>query len=195
MFGIGGFEFLIIVLFGFLIFGPEKLPSMAKTLGKAIAKFRDAQEDMSEKLKTQNIIDKDSDEPFKNPLDVLESVANVGKGSNSDQTSKDGQNDKDSKLNSAHKGSADKDAESASGTSDTQDTDVKDMPKAESFAARKAKYDAERQARIKAQKEQAQKEEKEKLQAEKAMAEKASNPKTSVSSKRASEAADSKEAN
>ena len=44
MFGIGGFELFLILLFGFLIFGPDKLPAMAKTLGKAIAKFRNAQE-------------------------------------------------------------------------------------------------------------------------------------------------------
>ncbi|MEF2672829.1 twin-arginine translocase TatA/TatE family subunit, partial [Adlercreutzia sp.] len=42
MFGIGGFELFLILLFGFLIFGPDKLPAMAKTLGKAIAKFRNA---------------------------------------------------------------------------------------------------------------------------------------------------------
>ena len=40
MFGIGGFELFLILLFGFLIFGPDKLPAMAKTIGKAIAKFR-----------------------------------------------------------------------------------------------------------------------------------------------------------
>ena len=35
MFGIGGFELFLILLFGFLIFGPDKLPAIAKTLGKA----------------------------------------------------------------------------------------------------------------------------------------------------------------
>ena len=29
MFGIGGFELFLILLFGFLIFGPDKLPAMA----------------------------------------------------------------------------------------------------------------------------------------------------------------------
>ena len=33
MFGIGGFELFLILLFGVLIFGPDKLPAMAKTLG------------------------------------------------------------------------------------------------------------------------------------------------------------------
>ncbi|MEE0704843.1 MAG: twin-arginine translocase TatA/TatE family subunit, partial [Adlercreutzia sp.] len=75
MFGIGGFELFLILLFGFLIFGPDKLPAIAKTLGKAIAKFRNAQEEMSGVLKGEMVFDKDSDEPFKNPLDVLDDAA------------------------------------------------------------------------------------------------------------------------
>lgn len=46
MFGIGGFELFIILLFAFLIFGPDKLPEMAKTLGAALNKFKQAQEEM-----------------------------------------------------------------------------------------------------------------------------------------------------
>ena len=53
MFGIGGFELFLILLFGFLIFGPDKLPAMARTLGKFIAKFRTAQEEMSGVLKNE----------------------------------------------------------------------------------------------------------------------------------------------
>ena len=46
MFGIGGFELFIILLFAFLVFGPDKLPEMAKTLGAALNKFKKAQEEM-----------------------------------------------------------------------------------------------------------------------------------------------------
>lgn len=74
MFGIGGFELFLILLFGFLIFGPEKLPDIAKTVGKAIAKFRSAQEEMNGVLKGE-VFDKDSDEPFKNPLDMIDNAA------------------------------------------------------------------------------------------------------------------------
>lgn len=70
MFGIGGFELFLILLFGFLIFGPDKLPAMAKTLGKAIGKFRSAQEEMNRVIKTE-VYDPSSDEPFKNPLEAL----------------------------------------------------------------------------------------------------------------------------
>ena len=78
MFGIGGFELFLILLFGFLIFGPDKLPAMAKTLGKAIAKFKDAQEEMNKVIKTE-VYDPNSDEPFKNPLDALAKVGENGK--------------------------------------------------------------------------------------------------------------------
>ena len=46
LFGIGGFELFIILLFAFLIFGPDKLPEAAKTLGVALNKFKQAQEEM-----------------------------------------------------------------------------------------------------------------------------------------------------
>ncbi|MEG0776148.1 MAG: twin-arginine translocase TatA/TatE family subunit [Raoultibacter sp.] len=70
MFGIGGVELILILVFGFLIFGPDKLPAIAKTVGQAIAKFRNAQEEMTKVIKTE-VYDPNSDEPFKNPLEVL----------------------------------------------------------------------------------------------------------------------------
>lgn len=73
MFGIGGTELFLILLFGFLLFGPDKLPTMAKTAGKAIAKFRNAQEEVT-KVVQNEIIDPTSDEPFKNPLDAVEKL-------------------------------------------------------------------------------------------------------------------------
>ena len=73
MFGIGANELLIILLFGFLIFGPDKLPAMAKTVGRAIAKFRSAQQEMNNVIKNE-VYDPNSDDPFKNPLDALSKV-------------------------------------------------------------------------------------------------------------------------
>ncbi|MEF9841507.1 MAG: twin-arginine translocase TatA/TatE family subunit [Raoultibacter sp.] len=70
MFGIGGVELILILVFGFLIFGPDKLPAIAKTVGQAIAKFKGAQEEMSKVIKTE-VYDPTSDEPFKNPLEAL----------------------------------------------------------------------------------------------------------------------------
>lgn len=56
MFGIGGFELFLILLFAFLIFGPDKLPQVAQTVGKAIAKFRSAQEEVKEQLSLDSLI-------------------------------------------------------------------------------------------------------------------------------------------
>ena len=53
MLGIGSTEFVIILFFGFLIFGPEKLPQMGRTIGRAIRQFRDASEAMSKTIKTE----------------------------------------------------------------------------------------------------------------------------------------------
>lgn len=53
MFGIGGTELIIILLFIFIVVGPDKLPEVAKTLGKAIAKFRETQDEMNEVIKKE----------------------------------------------------------------------------------------------------------------------------------------------
>jgi len=43
MFGsIGGFEMLVLMAIGLLVFGPRKLPEIGRTLGKALVEFRKA---------------------------------------------------------------------------------------------------------------------------------------------------------
>ena len=64
MFGIGGFELFLILLFGFLIFGPDKLPQIAKTIGMAVQKFRSAQDEMNKVVKTE-IYDKEREDKKK----------------------------------------------------------------------------------------------------------------------------------
>ncbi len=71
MFGLSGFELFLILLFGFLIFGPDKLPAIAQTVGRAIQKFRSAQEEMNKVVKTE-IYDPMSKDPVKNPLDAID---------------------------------------------------------------------------------------------------------------------------
>ncbi len=53
MLGISSTELLLILFFGFLVFGPEKLPQIGRTVGRAIRQFRDASDQMSEKIKTE----------------------------------------------------------------------------------------------------------------------------------------------
>lgn len=59
MFGIGGFELFLILIFAFLIFGPDKLPAIAKTVGRAIGKFREAQEEVASTLKMDELLGAD----------------------------------------------------------------------------------------------------------------------------------------
>ena len=44
MFGIGETELVLILLFALLVFGPDKLPGMGRTLGRALRQFQNAQE-------------------------------------------------------------------------------------------------------------------------------------------------------
>ena len=143
MFGIGGFELFLILIFGFLIFGPDKLPEMAKTVGKGINKFRSAQEEMNKVIKTE-VYDPNSDEPFKDPLSALEKIG-------------DGGTKAVEKLTEASKEEeADKDKPSAARP--------KAETSAESFSERKARYERERaekkaaEAEAKAEAEKAAKE-------------------------------------
>lgn len=53
MLGIGGTELVVILVFGFLIFGPDKLPSMGRTIGRALRQFRQAQDQMNKMVKTE----------------------------------------------------------------------------------------------------------------------------------------------
>jgi sec-independent protein translocase protein TatB len=53
MFNIGFPELLIILAIALIIFGPNKLPELAKGLGKAMKEFKKATEEMKEGIKTE----------------------------------------------------------------------------------------------------------------------------------------------
>lgn len=64
MFGIGDGELALIVLFAFLLFGPDKLPGMGRTIGRALRQFRTAQEGVTKVVQSE-IID-----PIQNVADT-----------------------------------------------------------------------------------------------------------------------------
>ena len=134
MFGIGGFELFIILVFGFLIFGPDKLPEIAKTVGKGIARFREAQKEVSDVIGDEKIIDLNNpDEPFKNPVEALDRIA---------------QRQEAKKNATEAKGGATKAKDNAVETKDGAVSPAGgDEPKQESFTERKARYERERAAR------------------------------------------------
>lgn len=55
MFGIGGFELFLIVVFIFVVFGPDKMPEITKLAGAGIRKFRKAKKEMDQVLQEEVI--------------------------------------------------------------------------------------------------------------------------------------------
>ena len=50
MFGIGPMELVVIVVVALLVFGPQRLPEFARTLGKGLAEFRRASNELRQTL-------------------------------------------------------------------------------------------------------------------------------------------------
>ena len=86
MFGIGGTEFIIILIFAFLIFGPDKLPKMAQTIGKFIRKFQETRAEVSKVVKEDVIDINDLDNPIKDPAKAVDKLSNIAKDTFKDVT-------------------------------------------------------------------------------------------------------------
>ena len=66
--GIGGIEIFIILVVALVIFGPQKLPEMGRSLGKAIREFKSAGTELQDELtKAADEIDKDTEPKIKPP--------------------------------------------------------------------------------------------------------------------------------
>ena len=53
MFGIGLPEFILILVVGLVVFGPSKLPELARTVGKGVREFRKASSALTQALNAQ----------------------------------------------------------------------------------------------------------------------------------------------
>lgn len=48
--GLGGMEVFILLVLALVIFGPQKLPEMGKSLGKAIREFKSAGDEIKDEI-------------------------------------------------------------------------------------------------------------------------------------------------
>ena len=143
MFGIGGFELFIILVFAFLIFGPEKLPEIGTMIGRAIAKFRDAQQEMSETLGDEKLFDPSNpDEPFKDPMEALDRMAQRQEERQKAKEKGAGASKSSETASTASTGPA-----KALDDAEASSQEVSEKPRQESFTERKARYERERAAR------------------------------------------------
>ena len=168
MFGISGFELLIILIFGFILVG-DRLPDVAKTLGRAIRTFQSAQRDMSKVIK-EDVFDPNAEDPFKDPLAALDKMGGIAKKTGSslagdlNEMASIAKKKKPAASNGAAtiatasaKGESDEtpaqNAVSADNAAGATANAGKEAP-AETFAERRARYEKERAARLAAQAEQ-----------------------------------------
>ncbi|MFQ5950306.1 MAG: twin-arginine translocase TatA/TatE family subunit [Nitrospiria bacterium] len=66
MFGIGIPELIVVLLIAFVVVGPEKLPKIARTLGKGLFELRRASEEVRNEIEKEGeAIEKEFDEESK----------------------------------------------------------------------------------------------------------------------------------
>lgn len=53
MFGLSGVELLVITLFALLIFGPDRIPKIARTIGRVVADFKRYQATMEATIRAE----------------------------------------------------------------------------------------------------------------------------------------------
>jgi len=66
MFGIGFQEMLVILVVVLIFFGPKRLPDLAKSLGKGIAEFKKASEEVRKGI-DEAVRESDNEEPGTDP--------------------------------------------------------------------------------------------------------------------------------
>ncbi len=88
MFGMGWLEILLILAIALIVIGPQKLPELAKTLGKAMGELKRATSDLKESIDIEDF--KNPMEEFKEDFEtVVKDEMNKDDISEKDQVKKD----------------------------------------------------------------------------------------------------------
>lgn len=75
MFGIGGTELIIVAVVALLLFGPDKLPQIARTVGRFMRDFKRYQDIMEATIRAEMYVSEgDKPDPFKKGKDFREKV-------------------------------------------------------------------------------------------------------------------------
>ncbi len=143
MFGIGGTELAIILIFGFLLFGPDRLPAMGRTIGRALRQFRQAQDQMNKVVQTEiyDPLNKAVKEPVKKqgPKKKITGAAS--------STKPETFAEKKARLAAeAQEAAKRKESGDAAAASETPTVPQKPAGTSETFAQRKARLEAEKAA-------------------------------------------------
>lgn len=80
MFGIGGGEFVVIIFIALMLFGSEKVPDIARTLGKAMAQLKNATNDIKSEI--QRSVDANDIDLKSLTSDFTSEIDNVKQGFN-----------------------------------------------------------------------------------------------------------------
>ena len=89
MFGIGGWELVIIAVLALLLFGPDKLPTLARTVGRFMRDFKRYQDMMESTIRaeiyTADLQKEPKRDPFKTGKEFREKVQSTGAAKPADE--------------------------------------------------------------------------------------------------------------
>lgn len=144
MLGIGSTELVIILIFGFLIFGPDRLPAMGRTIGRALRQFKSAQDQMNKMVKTE--ITDPINEAIKEPVKKQGPKKKVSGTTSS--TKPETFAEKKARLAAEAEAAAKRNSATpeSAGSGDTVEVPVKPVGTSETFKQKKARLDAEKAA-------------------------------------------------